>query len=308
MMHYSVMLKECIDYLKIKEDGLYVDATMGYAGHSKQILKRVKRGFLFAFDADRQAINYSSKILDEVGKNYKIFHTNFVNMKKTLEDENVTKVDGILFDLGFSSPQVDNKERGFSFMNDGSLDMRMNQDEKITAKMIVNNYSEEELSKLFFMYGEEKLSKIIAKNIIAYRKTKEIESTLELVEIIKAAVGSNYFYKQHPERKIFQAIRIEVNNEIKVLESILPEAIEMLNIGGRICVITFHSLEDRVVKNIFKKYSDIDEKVKGLPIIPDEYKPKSKLVNKKPIIATDEELNENTRSKSAKLRVIERIN
>ena len=192
-------------------------------------------------------------------------------------------------------------------MSDAPLDMRMNLDSKLTAKEIVNQFSEEELSKYFFMYGEEKLSKIISKGIIKKRKEKEINTTLELVEIIKSSVGANYFYKNHPERKIFQALRILVNDELNVLEKTLPEAIEMLNSKGRMCVISFHSLEDRIIKNIFKKYSEIDDLVKGLPNIPLEYMPKIKLVNKKPIVASNKEINENSRSHSAKLRVIERI-
>ena len=192
-------------------------------------------------------------------------------------------------------------------MIDAPLDMRMNLDNELTARDIVNNYSEEELTKYFYKYGEEKLSKVISKEIIKKRKEKKIETTLELVEIIKSSVGANYFFKNHPERKIFQALRILVNDELNVLESVLPDAIKMLNKGGRICVITFHSLEDRIVKNIFKKYSEVPEIVKGLPSIPEEYKPIIKLINKKPIIASDKELSENSRSHSAKLRVIERI-
>ena len=228
-------------------------------------------------------------------------------MKETLAKQNINRVDGILFDLGFSSPQIDDESRGFSFMSDSRLDMRMNQDQSLDAQKIVNDYSYEELIDIFFSYGEEKMSKVIAKKIIEKRKVKPIYSTLELVDIIKSATGANYFYKNHPERKIFQAIRIEVNNELGVLESVLPEAINLLNKGGRICVITFHSLEDKIVKKIFKKYSEVDEVVKGLPQIPDEYKPLIKIVNKKVILPSQKELEENSRSASAKLRVIERI-
>ena len=307
MKHYSVLLKECLDNLNIKEDGLYVDATMGYAGHSKNILKELKRGFLFAFDEDKEAIKYSNQVLSNISKNYQIFHTNFVNMKDVLNSNNIDKVDGILFDLGFSSPQVDDAKRGFSFMSDGILDMRMNQDQEFNAKILVNNYTEEKLTTIFFDYGEEKLSKVIAKNIIKARNNKEINTTLELVEIIKSAVGANYFYNNHPERKIFQALRIEVNHELDVLKTVLPDAIDLLKKGGRLCVITFHSLEDKIVKNIFKSFSEIDPLVKGLPQIPDEYKPKIKIVNKKVILPTKEEIKENSRSSSAKLRVIERV-
>ena len=307
MKHYSVLLKECLENLNIKDDGLYVDATMGYAGHSQNILKELKRGFLFAFDADKEAIKYSTEVLSNISKNYKIFHTNFVNMKNMLESSNIKYVDGILFDLGFSSPQIDEAKRGFSFMSDAILDMRMNQDQELSAKELVNTYDEQHLANIFFNYGEEKLSKVIAKQIIKTRMQKQINTTLELVDVIKSAVGANYFYKNHPERKIFQAIRIEVNHELDVLEKVLPDAIDLLNPGGRLCVITFHSLEDRIVKNIFKKYSEVNPLVKGLPQIPEEYKPKIKIINKKPILPSSEELKENSRSNSAKLRVIERV-
>ena len=303
-MHYSVLKEELLENLNIKEDGIYIDATIGYAGDSKDILKRIPKGFLYGFDQDALAVDYSTNILKEIGTNFKIFNTNFVNMNDVLEEENITKVDGIIFDLGFSSPQIDDEKRGFSFMHDGPLDMRMSSKGK-SAKDIIDSYSENELSEIFFKYGEEKLSRVIAKKIKS--KNKEITTTLELVEIIKEAVGANYFYKQHPERKIFQALRIEVNEELTVLEKVLPDAINRLNEGGRMCVITFHSLEDRIVKNIFKKYSDIDSLVKGLKDIPEAYKPLIKLVTKKPILPSNKELEENSRSRSAKLRIIERI-
>ena len=303
-MHYSVMLSEAIEGLNIKDDGTYVDCTLGYAGHSSEILKRLKRGFLFALDQDMEAIKYSEKKLSEISLNFKIIHSNFENMKEKLNEEGIEKVDGILFDLGLSSPQIDDASRGFSFMSDARLDMRMNKEAKKNAYMVVNNYSKEMLAEIFFKYGEEKLSNVIAKKIV---DSRPIKTTTELVEVIKKAVGANYFFKSHPEREIFQAIRIEVNDELKVLEKVLPDAIEMLNKGGRISVITFHSLEDRIVKQIFKKYSEIDPIFKGMPDIPDEYKPKIKLVNKKPILPSEEELKNNSRSKSAKLRIIERM-
>lgn len=306
-MHYSVMLSEAIEGLNIKDDGTYVDCTLGYAGHSSEILKRLKRGFLFAFDQDKEAINYSEKKLSEISLNFKIIHSNFENLKEKLQEENITKVDGILFDLGLSSPQIDDASRGFSFMSDAKLDMRMNKEAKKDAYFVVNNYSKEELTDIFYKYGEEKLSSAIAKKIVDERKNKTIETTTELVEIIKSSVGANYFYKNHPEREIFQAIRIEVNDELKVLEKVLPDAISLLKEGGRISVITFHSLEDRIVKRIFKENSEVDPIFKGMPDIPDEYKPIIKLVNKKPILPSEEELKINSRSKSAKLRVIERI-
>ena len=303
-MHYSVLKNELIDSLKIKEDGIYVDATLGYAGDSKEILKRIKKGYLFAFDQDIEAINYSNEVLKSIGNNYKLFNTNFSNMVECLEKEGISKVDGIVFDLGFSSPQIDNAKRGFSFMQDGPLDMRMSS-EGISAKDIIDTYKLEDLTKIFYDYGEEKLSKVIAKKIVENKNN--INTTLDLVEIIKNAVGANYFYKNHPERKIFQALRIEVNNELNILEEILPKAINILKKGGLLAVITFHSKEDRIVKNIFRKYSEVDEMLKGEKDIPDNYKPLIKLVNKKPIVASEKELLENSRSASAKLRIVERI-
>lgn len=306
MLHYSVLKTELIESLNVKEDGVYVDATVGYAGDSKEILKRIKRGYLFAFDQDPTAVEYSTKELSKISENFKIFNTNFEHLKECLESENITEVDGIILDLGFSSPQIDDETRGFSFMHDGALDMRMS-NTGISAEDIVNNYSENELVDIFFKYGEEKLSKVIAKEIINVRKEKRIETTLELVEVIKSATGANYFFKNHPERKMFQALRIEVNNELKVLERVLPDAIKLLKKGGRLSVITFHSLEDRIVKNTFKKYSEVDDILKGMIDIPDEYKPLIKLVNKKPILPSEKELEENSRSRSAKLRIVERI-
>jgi len=306
-MHQSVLLNESIELLQIKEDGTYVDATLGYGGHSSEILRRLKRGFLFAFDQDSDAVLISNDKLEPIGSNYKIIQTNFKNIKDELEKENISGVDGIIFDLGLSSPQIDNTSRGFSFMKDAKLDMRMNQKQKFTAYELINQYSVEDLFKVFIQYGEEKFSKSIAKNIIEARKKKIIETTLELVEIIKISVPLKYFYSNHPERKIFQAIRIEVNHELEVLKNTLPEALKLLNIGGRIVVISFHSLEDRIVKNIFKEYSSIPDLIKGDPYIDKQYLPKYKLITSKPILPSEEEVSNNRRSTSAKLRVIERI-
>ena len=306
-MHYSVLLKESIDGLNIKDGGTYVDCTLGYAGHSKVILEKNKKGKLFAFDEDENAVKYSKEALSSIGDNFTIFKENFSNLKETLEKENIIKVDGFLFDLGFSSPQIDDAKRGFSFKLNAPLDMRMDTQNTLTAKDVVNTYSLEKLTDIFFKYAEEKYSKVIASAICKERKNKEIVTTFELVDIIQKAVGASYFYKNHPEREIFQAIRIEVNNELSVIEKALPDAIDMLSKGGRICVITFHSLEDRLVKQIFKKYSEVDDILKGMIDIPDEYKPKIKIINKKPILPTDEEINENSRSHSAKLRIVERI-
>ncbi len=306
-MHYSVMKDLAIKNLNLKHDGIYVDATLGYAGHSKEILKRIKEGFLFAFDADTDALMYSRQSLLEIGSNFKLIHSNFINLKEELKKNNCESVDGFLFDLGLSSPEIDNKERGFSFMQDAILDMRMDRTANIDARYIVNNYSLEELTNIFYQYAEEARSRNIAEKIVEVRKNKEITRTLELVEVIKKAVGANYFFKKHPEREIFQALRIEVNNELKAVEVALEEAIKMLKSGGRIVVITFHSLEDRIVKNIFRKYSEVNEVFKGMPEIPEEYKPLLKIINKKPYVASKEEIEENSRSKSAKMRVVERI-
>lgn len=305
-MHYSVMKSEVIEYLKLKETGVYVDATLGYAGHASEILKRIKKGYLFALDADTEAIAYSQEILRGIGTNFEIIHANFRDMGKYLKEN---QVDGILFDLGLSSPEIDDASRGFSFMSDSILDMRMDKSKSFSAKEVVNSYSEEALKSIFYQYGEEKESARIARGIVKYRENKKIDGTLELVDIIKNSVGANYFFKNHPERVIFQAIRIEVNDELKAIEEVLPVAIKCLKKGGRICVITFHSLEDRIVKNIFKKYSETNEVFKGLPDreIPLEYKPLIKLINKKPILPSEAELKINSRSRSAKLRVIERI-
>jgi len=307
MKHYSVMLKESLEGLNIKENGVYVDATLGYAGHSSEILKKIPHGHLYAFDQDKEAINYAKKRLAKIGDNFTIIHSNFQNLKQKLKEQGITEVDGFIFDLGLSSPQIDDPNRGFTFMQNAPLDMRMNQEDKKTAADVVNNYSLEELTNIFYLYGEEKLSKTIAKKIASERENRKIETTKELVHIIASAVGAKYFNNNHPERQIFQAIRIEVNQELSVLSTALPDAITLLKKGGRISVITFHSLEDRIVKQIFKQESEIDDLVKGLPDIPDSFLPKIKLINKKPLLPTPEEIAENSRSKSAKLRIIERI-
>ena len=306
MKHYSVLKREAIDGLQIKEDGIYVDATLGYAGDASEILKRIKRGKLFAFDRDEEALRYSDEVLQKLGNSYTLIHSDFVHMKEKLQELGIDKVDGILFDLGVSSPQLD-ENRGFSFMRDETLDMRMDRNSHITAQNIVNEYSYEKLKNIFYQYGEEKQSALIAKKIVEVRKNKQIKTTKELCDIICVSVGEKYYYKTHPERNIFQAIRIEVNGELTDLEKVLPDAISLLNPKGRLVVITFHSLEDRIVKQVFKKYSEVDKMVKGLPNIPSEYQPLIKLVNKKPILPSEQELKENTRSASAKLRIVERI-
>lgn len=305
--HISVLLNESISSLNIKEDGIYVDATLGYAGHSKEILKRIKRGYLFAIDQDINAINYSKDVLKKIGRNFTIIKANFSDLKLELSKLNIEYVDGILFDLGVSSVQLDDKKRGFSYHNDNRLDMRMDTEQKFSAYEVVNNYSEAKLRDIFYKYGEEKYSANIAKNIVKYRIKKDIETTLELVDIISNSVPAKAKREHHPARKVFQAIRIEVNKELEILEDSLRDALSMLNINGRLAVITFHSLEDRIVKNLFKELTEIDKKVKGMPNIPEEYLPNFRLVNNKVIIPSKDELENNNRSRSAKLRVIERI-
>ena len=303
--HISVLLEESIENLNIKEDGIYVDCTLGFAGHSSQILKRIKNGKLFAFDQDGEAIEYSKKILGQINDNYEIINSNFENIKEELNKRGVEKVDGILFDLGVSSVQLDEAERGFSYHKDAKLDMRMSLDNKLSAYNVVNEYPLDDLVRIFFEYGEEKYARSIANAIVKMRQIKPIETTIELAEIIKNSVPEKYRRNSHPARKVFQAIRIEVNNELEVFEKALTDSIELLNTNGRLCVITFHSLEDRICKNIFKKESEVDKFYKGLPDIPEEYRPKLKLIKK--IKPSDKELEDNNRSRSAILRVAEKM-
>ena len=305
--HISVLLEESISSLNLKDNSIIVDCTLGYGGHSSNILARIKKGFLFAFDQDSEAIRHSTNRLKEIGTNFTIIKSNFVNLKEKLQEQGVEKVDGVLFDLGVSSPQLDEKERGFSYHEDARLDMRMDKENPLSAYEVVNNYTKEELSTIFYKYGEDKFSNNIAKKIVEYRENKPIETTLELVEIIKTAVPMKFRKDKHPARQIFQAIRIEVNHELDVIEPALTQALSMLNIGGRVAVITFHSLEDRLVKKYFKEKCAIDEKVKGMPNIPEQYLPDFKLVVNKAISPSKEELENNPRARSAKLRVIEKI-
>ena len=305
--HISVLLEESISSLNLKENSIIVDCTLGYGGHSSNILARIKKGFLFAFDQDSEAIRHSTDRLNAVGTNFTIIKSNFVHLKEKLKEQGVDKVDGVLFDLGVSSPQLDEKERGFSYHEDARLDMRMDKDNPLSAYEVVNNYSKEQLANIFYKYGEDKFSNNIAKKIVEYRQNKKIETTLELVEIIKSAVPMKFRKDKHPARQIFQAIRIEVNHELDVIEPALEQALSILNVHGRVAVITFHSLEDRLVKNYFKEKCAIDPKLQGMPNIPEEYLPDYKLVVNKAIIPTEEELEINPRARSAKLRVIERI-
>lgn len=301
MKHISVLLEPTIDSLNIKEDGVYVDCTLGYAGHSSAILKRLKKGKLYAFDQDEIARKHSENVLSKIGNDFEIIPTNFVNLKEELEKRGVSKIDGIMFDLGVSSPQLDDASRGFSFHNDAPLDMRMDMSAKLSAYEVVNNYSFEDLSRIIKCYGEEKYAKQIARKIEEVRKVKPIKTTLELADIISDAVPAKYKRLTHPARRTFQAIRIEVNKELSILPKAFNDAIDMLNIGGVISVITFHSLEDKICKEVFAKRAKENELVKGLPVVPDEYKPELKLLKK--IKPSKEELELNKRSRSATLRV-----
>lgn len=300
-MHKSVLLIESINGLNIKPDGTYIDCTLGYAGHSGEILKRLEtEGFLFAFDQDEEAVKYSYDKLSKIGNNFKIFHTNFRNIKECITD----KVDGILFDLGVSSPQLDDASRGFSFHKDAPLDMRMDKRQELDAYKVVNTYPLEKLIDILYIYGEEANAKSIAKGIISNRP---INTTLELADVIKENVPISYRKKSNPCRKTFQAIRIEVNSELSILENSLMDAFSLLKPNGRMCVITFHSLEDRIVKNVFKKLCSDDINSKNLPVVPLEMRAKAKLITKKPIIPSGSELELNNRSRSAKLRIIEKL-
>ena len=301
-MHKSVLLNECIEYLNLKEDSIIVDCTLGYGGHSSEVLKRIPEGHLYAFDQDVNAIEASDKKLKGIGNNYTIINSNFKDIKEQLLGLNISQVDGILYDLGVSSPQLDVAERGFSFHNDATLDMRMNQNQSLSALNVVNEYEYKDLVNILTKYGEEKYASLIARAIIANRP---IKTTMELVEVIQNNVPAKYRREKHPARKTFQAIRIEVNDELNVFENSLRNALTLLSPNGRICVITFHSLEDKICKNIFKEVTSIPEELKNMPVIPEEYIPNYKII--KVIEPSKEELEMNPRARSAKLRVIERV-
>lgn len=303
--HISVLLEESISSLNLNDSSIIVDCTLGYGGHSSNILARIKRGYLFAFDQDSEAIRHSTERLSSIGTNFTIIKSNFVNLQEELAKRNIYKVDGVLFDLGVSSPQLDDKTRGFSYHEDAKLDMRMDQDNPISAYEIVNNYTKDELSNIFYKYGEDKFARNIAKKIVEYRETKPIETTLELVEIIKSAVPMKFRKDKHPARQIFQAIRIEVNHELDILESSIRDAFDLLKIGGRLEVISFHSLEDKIVAKVFKELCSDDISTRKLPVVPFELSARAKKIVK--ITPSDDELDDNNRSRSSKLRVIERI-
>lgn len=307
--HIPVLLYETIEGLNINPDGIYVDCTMGGAGHSSEILKRLNgKGMLYCFDQDEYAIAKGEERLSKIGSNYKIIRSNFYNLKSELLKLGVEKVDGVLYDLGVSSFQFDIKERGFSYHMEGDLDMRMDTNQYLKAYDIVNFYTYEELKNIFLTYGEEKYSGLIAKKIVNEREKKLISTTTELADIILSAVPSHVRRSgKHPAKKVFQALRIAVNDELNVFESSLNDALDMLNVNGRICVITFHSLEDRLCKNIFRSKVDVYIP-SGIPIKDEDIVRAFKLINNKVIVASDTELKLNSRSHSAKLRIIERIN
>lgn len=306
--HVTVLLNEAVEGLNVKSDGIYVDCTLGGAGHSSLILKQLTTGHLYCFDQDENAIQAARQRLETIGNQFTIIQSNFKNIKAELNQRGVEHVDGILFDLGVSSPQFDNAERGFSYNYDARLDMRMDQSSSLDAHEIVNHYSYEQLVEILYKYADEKFAKQIARRIEKERENQPIDTTFQLVEIVKSAIPAYARRKGgHPAKRTFQALRIAVNDELNVFDIALKDALDLLNINGRIAVITFHSLEDKICKYTFNEVSKLKDVPKGLPVIPEGMQPKFKLINKKPIIATEEELNENHRSHSAKLRVIERV-
>ncbi|OFI49392.1 16S rRNA (cytosine(1402)-N(4))-methyltransferase [Floricoccus tropicus] len=307
--HETVLLHETVDMLDIKSDGIYVDATMGGAGHSQYLLSKLTTGHLYAFDQDQVAHDNAKIKLNKYIEqgSVTLIKDNFRNLKNALEVYGVEKIDGILYDLGVSSPQFDDASRGFSYRNEAKLDMRMDQSSSLTAYDVVNSYSYNDLVRIFYRYGEEKYSKQIARKIESVRKESPIVTTTQLSEVIKSVLPQKELKKKgHPAKRIFQSIRIEVNDELGAAEDSMEQAIDLLSIGGRISVITFHSLEDRLTKNIFKEYSTVDVP-RGLPFIPEEMKPILELVNRKPIVASSEELDYNNRAHSAKLRVAQKL-
>lgn len=306
-MHESVLKNETIDLLNIKEDGIYVDCTLGRAGHALQIAERLSdKGLLIGFDQDEDAIKSAEQKLQSYPT--VLIHANFRNLKEELLKRNITEIDGVLFDLGVSSPQLDEAERGFSYQHDAKLDMRMDQRQSLSAYDVVNTWSYDDLVYILFTYGEEKFSKQIARNIENRRKVIPIETTTELVDIIKDSIPAPARRKGgHPAKRTFQAIRIAVNDELASFNDALHQAAELLAISGRIAVITFHSLEDRICKLAFRKWSTEINVPRGLPIIPEENKAPFRLVTKKPVVPSEDEIRRNRRARSAKLRVVEKV-
>ena len=308
MEHTSVMLQQCIDALNIKADGIYVDGTLGRAGHASKILEKLTTGKLYGFDLDQQALEESRAKLESISSNFELIYSNFADMKQQLQLRNVDKVDGILLDLGVSSPQFDDPDRGFSYRYDSRLDMRMDQNQTLDAYTIVNSYGYNDLVRILREYGEEKNAVGIARKIEQARAEKPIETTGQLVEIIRSALPARILNKKgHPAKQTFQALRIEVNHELDNLKKVIDDALNLLNSGGRLAIITFHSLEDEIVKKAFKSAATDEQIDKRIPVKASEIKQSDfVLVNKKVIIADEEELAKNHRSHSAKLRVIER--
>ena len=309
--HVTVLLNEAVENLKIKPDGVYVDCTLGGGGHTRKILSQLNEsGRLFSFDQDQTAIEYNQKALDNQLQSGKLtlVKDNFRNIKKRLNDFGVSKIDGAVYDLGVSSPQFDVAQRGFSYKLEAPLDMRMDQGQALTAKQIVNEWSFNDLVRIFSRYGEEKFAKSIARKIEKQRQLQPIQTTTELVEVIKAGIPARARRTGgHPAKRVFQALRIEVNDELGALEASLEQVLEMLNIDGRVSVITFQSLEDRLVKSMFKEKTSLPDLPQGLPVIPQGMEVDYRLVNRKPILPTKSEIETNHRAHSAKLRVIERI-
>lgn len=307
MKHVSVLLDESIEMLSVKEDGIYVDCTLGRGGHSSEILKRCPQGHLYAFDLDKNAIEESRPRLEEIGDNFTLIHAPFEKLQEQLEKRGVKQVDGILMDLGVSSPQFDDGERGFSYRMDARLDMRMNQEQELDAWKVVNEYSLDELTRVLREYGEEPHARRIASKIVEARDHKPIDTTFELVEVIKSALPAAVLRKKgHPAKQTFQALRLEVNQELPQLEKVLQKGLQMLNPdGGRMAVITFHSLEDRMVKKAFASVATPKKTDKRLPQTGIE-KLEYQLINRKPVLASSAELEANNRAHSAKLRGIER--
>ena len=306
--HISVLLDECIDALAIKPDGIYVDGTLGGAGHSSQIVKRLTTGLLVGIDRDPVALKAAGQRLKEFEDNVTLVHSNFREIKAVLQDLNIPGVDGILLDLGVSSPQLDDKSRGFSYMQDAPLDMRMNGEDALSAYTVVNQWPQEELKRILYDYGEERYAPQIAQAICRRREEKPIETTLGLVDVIRGAMPAAALREaQHPAKRSFQAIRIAVNDELGAVEQVMRDAVECLNPGGRLAVITFHSLEDRIVKTAMVNASKGCTCPPNFPVCVCGKKPKVKLISKKPIVSTQEELNENPRARSAKLRVCEKL-
>ncbi len=305
--HVPVMLNETIEMLKIKANGIYVDGTVGGAGHASKICEKLnKEGMFIGIDQDTDALSYSKKILEKYTSTKHLIHENYKNLKNTLNLLQIEKVDGILIDIGVSSYQIDSENRGFSYMRNARLDMRMNQDAEFSADDVINHYQEKKLVEILYKYGEEPFAKKIAHNIVIAREDKKIETTFELVDIIEKSIPKKYRQEGHVAKKTFQAIRIEVNNELEILENAIEEMINVLSVGGRLCIITFHSLEDRIVKEKFRRAVNTCVCPRELPVCVCGNKPQGQIVTQKPIIPSEKELLQNSRARSAKLRVFEK--